>query len=272
MRAASRQGPGRPDRTFSRMPSVNPAQGSWRRQSRQSSPSARRSAGTALTPPCPACSAQPVTWPERRWRLTVGIPRHLPGRGGPDSRYAASSLRPSTYASRAEPTPRRQASTAKPLRPPPRPIPAKNTRPQPRRSARHTDQSTSGCIDIPPQLPRLHHPVRLARPGAVASQLPSRPCGSFSGSAPNRTICMPPALRSARLPQRGIGDKVTRSPERLTRSVTTLRPAAATRVAGLLHFAAGWRLPGTNSLGRAASSPRAASDGGLRLALAVLCH
>ena len=29
---------------------------------------------------------------------------------------------------------------------------------------------------------------------------PSRPCGSCSGSAPNRTICMPPASRSARMP------------------------------------------------------------------------
>ena len=46
----------------------------------------------ALTQPCPARRAQLVTWPKRRWRLTVGG----------------------------------CSSPAKPLRPPPRPIPATN--------------------------------------------------------------------------------------------------------------------------------------------------
>ena len=86
-RAASRQGPGRRDRTFSQCHSGNPAQESGRLQSRQSSPGARRSAGTALTQPSPACLAHtrsPGRAPLASYRH--GSSSLARCRGGPGSR------------------------------------------------------------------------------------------------------------------------------------------------------------------------------------------
>ena len=146
----------------------------------------------------------PVTWPERRWRLNVAVPRHLPGAAAGPAPAAASSLCPATCASRAEPTLHRQASTAKPLRPPPGPIPATNAPAATAIRAPHTDQSTSGCIDIPPMAPAA--PSDPPRPASTAtSQPPSRPCGSRSGSTPNKTsACHPLCVRHG-CHLRGIG-------------------------------------------------------------------
>ena len=190
----------------------------------------------------------------RRARLPPPRPRcaRLPAPAGLSPRCAGRHLRPSRSGRRRAPS---------------RP----RTRPQPRQSVLHIRiRAPAAAPASRPMAPAA--PSDPPRPASAAtSQPPSRPCGSRSGSTPDRTsACHPLCVRHG-CHLRGIGDQVTRAAERLTRSVTTLRPAAATRVAGLLHFAAGWRLPGTHSLGRAAAA-RAASDGGLRLAVAVLCH
>ena len=126
---------------------------------------------------------------------TVAVPRHLPGAAAGPTPAAASSLCPATCASRAEPTLHRQASTAKPLRPPPGPIPATNAPAATAIRAPHTDQSTSGCIDILPNGPGCT--IRSASPGQRSHvTATSRPCGSRSGSTPNRTsACHPLCVR-----------------------------------------------------------------------------
>ena len=115
----------------------------------------RESGARVLAPAvAPVITQRP---PERRHRAHTALPSPpgtagdlsaagvLPSgflvicRGGGPAPTAASSLRPATCASRAEPTPHRQAPTAEPLRPPPRPT-RPRTRPQPQRSARHTDE------------------------------------------------------------------------------------------------------------------------------------
>ena len=122
-------GPARPH--LQSMPFREPGARVRRRQSRQSLPSTRRSACTALTQPSPACS---------------GTPGHLARAPLASYRRGSSSL----ARCRGGPDSRRRV------------LVVPGYLPQPRQSA-HTDQSTSGCIDIRPMAP-AHHPIRLARP------------------------------------------------------------------------------------------------------------
>ncbi len=164
-------------------------------------------------PPAQCSRAQPVTWPKRRWRLIAGP-------------LVICQAAPSA----AETIPAKNAPAATAIR-------AYGSGHQ--RLQRH-----------PARLPRLRHPVRLAQPGTATSQPSSRPCGSCSGNAPNRTICIPPALRSARLTPPARNRRSGRSPSGTPVVLRDDRwPRACARSAQLLVGVAGPGRDGSPDLG-----------------------
>ena len=194
-------GPARPH--LQSMPFREPGARVRRRQSRQSSPSTRRSAGTALTQPSPACSAHRSPGPSAagvlpsRFLVTCQVPRRarlppprprcarLPAPAGLSPRCTGRHLRPSRSGRRRAPS---------------RP----RTRPQPRQSVLHIRIRAPAAASASRQWPRLHHPIRLARP-AQPRHSHLAPCGSRSGSTPDKTsACHPLCVRHG-CHLRGIG-------------------------------------------------------------------
>ena len=123
----------------------------------------------------------------RRARLPPPRPRcaRLPAPAGLSPRCTGRHLRPSRSGRRRAPS---------------RP----RTRPQPRQSVLHIRIRAPTAASTSRQWPRLHHPIRLARP-AQPRHSHLAPCGSRSGSTPNKTsACHPLCVRHG-CHLRGIG-------------------------------------------------------------------